>query len=97
MRVLPFAFFLTVITIRLMNYQILTIDEGQKLNPEIQQWVKENFTQLCIRIRKAKNHVIKLQFIPNATPIQQKGRRTEIRLRERVEIELNKLIDRNTK
>ena len=74
------------------NFQILTIDDGQKSNPEIQQWVIDCFTQLCIRIRKAINHVIKLQFISNATPIQQKGRRTEIHLQERVEIELNKLI-----
>ena len=78
------------------NYQILTIDEGQKSNPEIQQWVKNNFTQLCIRIRKAKNHVMKLQFIPSATPIQQKGHRTAIHLQERAEIELNELIDKKT-
>ena len=75
------------------NYQILTIDEGEKSNPEKKQWVRDNFTQLSIRNGKAKNHVMKTQFIPNATPIQQKGRRIPIHLQERVETELNKLLD----
>ena len=48
---------------------------------------------LCMRIGKAKNHVMKTQFIPDVTPIQQKGRRIPIHLHERVENELNKLIN----
>ena len=48
---------------------------------------------LCMRIGKTKNHVMKTQFIPDVTPIQQKGRRIPIHLHERVENELNKLIN----
>ena len=44
-------------------------------------------------LEKAKNHVMKTQFTPDVTPIQQKGRRIPIQLQERVEKELNKLID----
>ena len=36
---------------------------------------------------------MKTQFIPDVTPIQQKGRSIPIHLQERVEKELNKLID----
>ena len=57
---------------------------------EIKEWVKENFTQLCIRIGKTTKLVGKTQFIPNAIPIQQKG---SVRLQKRVENEFNQLID----
>ena len=36
---------------------------------------------------------MKTQFIPDVTPIQQKGRRIPIHFQERVENELNKLFD----
>ena len=74
---------------------MLTINEGDKSNMEKKQWVEKKVTQLCIRIGKAKNHLVKTQFIKDAYPIQQKGRRIPIHLQERVENELNKLIDQN--
>ena len=46
-----------------------------------------------VRIGKSKNHTMKTQFIEDFVPIQQKGRRIPIHLQERVEGELNKLID----
>ena len=65
--------------------------QEDKSNPEIKQGEKDNFTQLCIRIGKTKNHENAVH--PDVTPIQQKGRRILIQLRERVKNELNKLID----
>ena len=54
---------------------------------------QDDFQQLCIRIGKSKHHVMKTQFSKELEPVQQKGRRIPIRLQERVEAELNKLID----
>ena len=73
--------------------QVLTITEENTLHPVMKQWVKDNFENLCVRIGKTKNLVMKTQFIPDVTPIQQKGRRIPTHLQERVEKELNKLID----
>ena len=36
---------------------------------------------------------MRTQFSKDATPIQQKGRRIPVHLQERVETELNKLVD----
>ena len=60
---------------------------------EIKQWVKDNFQQLCVRIGKSKHHVMRTQFSKEFEPIQEKGRRIPTPLQERVEAELNKLID----
>ena len=73
--------------------QVLNITEEYTSNPDIKQWVKKNFANLCVRIGKTKSHVMKIQFNPDVTPIQKKGRRNPIHLQERVEKELNKLID----
>ena len=76
------------------NQQILNKNEEDKSNPEIKHWVEENFAQLFVRTRKAKkNHIMKTQFLPDITPIQEKGRRFPIHLQERVKNELNILID----
>ena len=77
---------------------ILSIREQEESDPEIKQWVKDNFQQLCIRIGKSKNHMMKTQFNQDFMPIQQKGqkgRRIPVHLQERVEGELNKLMDQN--
>ena len=72
------------------------IREKEESDPAIKQWVKDNFAQLCVRIGKSKNHTMKTQFIKEFVPIQQKGRRIPIHLQERVEGDLNKLIDQKT-
>ena len=46
-------------------------------------------------LRKSKNHVFWNQFSQDIKPVQQKGRRISIHLREGVETELNKLKDQN--
>ena len=71
---------------------MLNISE-QESNPKIKQWVKDNFSQLFVRIGKSKNHVMRTQFSKDINPIQQKGRSVTVHLQERVEKELNKLID----
>ena len=74
---------------------VLSIREQEDSDPEIKQWVREYFQQLCIRIGKSKNHMMKTQFYQDFMPIQQKGRRIPVYLQERVEGELNKLMDQN--
>ena len=71
----------------------LNVREQEESDQEIKQWVKGNFQQLCIRIGKSKNHMMKTQFNQDFMPIQQKGQRIPVHLQERVEGELNKLID----
>ena len=73
--------------------KVLTVQRSDESNHEIKQWVKDNFQQLCVRIGKSKYHEMKTQFNKDFEPIQQKGRRIPIHLQERVEAELNKLID----
>ena len=75
------------------SQQVLNIKEEDKSNLEIKLSVKDNFTQLCVRIGKPKNHVMKTQIIPDVIPIKQKERRTPIHLQEMVENELKKLIE----
>ena len=69
----------------------MTVQRCSNISPR--RSVKENFTQLCVRIGKAKNHGLKTEFTSEVTPIQQKGRRVPTHHQERVEAKLNKLID----
>ena len=73
--------------------KVHAIREQEESDSAIKQGVKDNYTQLCVRIGKSKNHTMKTQFNEELEPIQQKGRRIPIHLQERVETELNKLID----
>ena len=75
--------------------QIFNIYEkkSDKVIHMIKRWVKNSFQQLRVGIGKSKNHTMRTQFMKNVNPIQQKGRRVPIHLQERVEKELNKLMD----
>ena len=73
--------------------KVLTVQRSDKSNHENKQWVKDNFQQLCVRIGKSKHHVMKTQFNRDFESVQQKCRRIPIHLQERIEVELNKLID----
>ena len=72
---------------------VLSVRKQEESGPEIKQWAKDNFQQLCIRIGKLKNHMMKTQFNQDFIRIQQKRRRIPVHLQERVEGELNKLMD----
>ena len=74
---------------------MLSVREQEESDPEIKQWVKDNFQQLCIRIGKLKNHMMRTQFNHDFIPKQQKGRCIPVHLQERVEGELIKLMDQN--
>ena len=74
---------------------MLSVREQEESDPEIKQWVKDNFQQLCICIGKLKNHLMRTQFNQDLIPIQQKARCIPVHLQERVEGELNKLMDQN--
>ena len=56
------------------------------------KWIYNKYPQLCTRQGKSKNHVAKSIFKQIQTAIQQKGRRVPLHLLEKVEIELEKLI-----
>ena len=73
--------------------KVITVQRSNESNHEVKQWVKDNFQQLFVQIGKSKHHVMKTQFNKEFEPKQQKGRRIPIHLQERVEAELNKLID----
>ena len=73
----------------------MNVREQEDSAREIKQWVKDNFQQLCIRIGKSKNHLMKTQFSHGFMPIQQKGRRILVHLQEIVEGELIQLMDQN--
>ena len=63
------------IGIKLIQEQITekvhAIREQEESDPAIKQWVKDNYTQLCVRIGKSKNHTMKTQFIEEFVPTQQ--------------------------
>ena len=75
------------------THRVLTVQRNDESNHEIKQWVKDYFQQLCVRIENSKHHVMKTLFSKEFEPVQQKSRRIPIHLQERVEAELNKLID----
>ena len=56
------------------------------------KWIYNKYPHLCTRLGKTKNHVAKSIFKQNHTPIQQKGHRVPLHLLEKVERELDKLI-----
>ena len=72
---------------------MLSLREQEESDPEIKQWVKYKFQKLCVRLGKSKNHMMRTQFNQDFVPIQQKGRPIPVHLQERVERELNKLMD----
>ena len=74
---------------------VLSVREQEESDPKIKQWVKTNFQQLCVRIGKSKNHMMRTQFNRDFIPLKQKIRRIPVHLQERVEGELNKLMDQN--
>ena len=45
---------------------MLSIRETDESKPEVTQWVKNNFNQLCSRIGKSKNPVMLTQFKKDA-------------------------------
>ena len=57
------------------------------------KWIFKKYPHLCTQLGRSKNHVAKSTFKENFTPTQHKGRRVPLHLLERVEQELEKLIE----
>ena len=57
------------------------------------KWIFKKYPPLCTRLGRSKNHMAKSTFKEKFTPTQHKGRRVPLHLLERVEQELEKLID----
>ena len=64
---------------------VLSVREQEESDPEIKQWVKNSFQQLCMHILKSKNHMTKTQFNHDFIPILQKRRRIPVHLQKKVE------------
>ena len=56
------------------THRVLNVQRNDESNHETEQWVKDKFQQLCIRIGKSKHYVMRTQFSREFEPIQQKGR-----------------------
>ena len=57
------------------------------------KWIFKKYPHLCTRLGRSKNHMAKSTFKEKFTPTQHKGRRVPLHLLERVEQELEKLIE----
>ena len=57
------------------------------------KWIIQKYPHLCTRLGRSKNHIAQSIFKASCTPSQHKGRRIPLHLLEKVENELNKLID----
>ena len=64
----------------------LSVREQEESDPEIKQWVKDNFQQLCIRIGKSKNHMMKTQFNHDFMPIQKKDDKSRCTYRKELKV-----------
>ena len=56
------------------------------------KWIYNKYPHLCTRLGKSKNHIAKSIFKQNHIPLQQKGHRIPLPLLEKVEREIDKLI-----
>ena len=65
----------------------------QPIQNNIAKWIFEKYPHLCTRIGKSKNHIAKSTFHNSFHPTQHKGRRVPLHLLDKVERELNKLIE----
>ena len=50
--------------------RVMNLRDQEQSNPEIKQWVKDNYPQLCICVGKSKNHIMRTQFNNEFVPIQ---------------------------
>ena len=63
------------------------------LQNNIAKWIFQKYPQLCTRIEKSKNHIAKSTFHNTFHLTQHKGRRVLLHFIDKVEKELNKLIE----
>ena len=83
------------ITLSAHQKPLKTINLISKVQKEknIIKWIFNNYPHLCTRLGRSKNHIAKWTCKPQYTPCQHKGRRVPLQLLDKVEQELQKLID----
>ena len=72
--------------------KILNINENI-VEQNITKWIFKKYPHLCTRLGRSKNHIAKPIMKQEKTPTQHKGRRVPLHLVEKVENELQKLIE----
>ena len=60
---------------------------------EMQRYICKLYPNFCTRIGKIRNAKVRADFFKNLNPIQQKGRRVPISLKDKVDKEINRLIN----
>ena len=63
------------------------------IEQNITKWIFKKYPHLCTRLGRSKNHIAKSIMKKEKTPTQHKGRRVPLHLVEKVEHELQKLIE----
>ena len=63
------------------------------IKSNIAKWVFQNYPHLCTRIGRSKNHIAESALHQTFHPTQHKGRRVPLHLIDKVERELQKLIE----
>ena len=74
--------------------KILNIN-GNNIEKNITKWIFKKYPHLCIRLGRSKNHIAKSILEKEKIPTQRMGGRVPLHLFEKVENELQKLIDDN--
>ena len=74
--------------------KIFDISEND-IKQNITKWIFKKYPHLCSRLGRSKNHIAKSILKKEKTPTQHKGRRVPLHLVEKVENELQKLIEDN--
>ena len=77
------------LTFKTSNEKMHNINSPQN----IAKWIFQKYPHLCTIIGKSKNHKAKSKFHNTFHPTQHKGRRVPLHLIDKVEKELNKLIE----
>ena len=65
------------------------------IEKNITKWIFKKYPHLCTGLGRSKNHIAKSIMKKEKTPTQHKGRRVPLHLIEKVEHELQKLIEDN--
>ena len=73
--------------------KIINLVSDTSTEQNIIKWMFKKYPHLCTRLGRSKNQVAKSIFKENFTPTQHKGRRVPLHLLERVDQELEKLIE----
>ena len=85
-------------TLRKLGIELTFKNSGEKIHninslQNIAKWIFQKYPHLCTRIGKSKNHIAKSKFHNTFHPTQHKGRRIPLHLIDKVEKELNKLME----